>query len=456
MIWGGNSHPSTNPNGDWRYGYFSPGSKPNAATFKLFVVDDPFAKKPRQSKQPGLAAMGDPHFRYPPVSGLPSYRRNHSRDAKHAHRYANRALGIRCLRRPGLSAVTCGTTSNWARRIPPKPAFSGKNSTSLWANWQRFRLDECWAQPEDYFAQSQRTQASLVLNDYNAWLANPNIVGVLNSTQIVDAWYHGAGITNYFRELKPGMADTYTDVMAPLRWCLFVNPDNLYRGTSVRCEASLLNLDRLKPGQYPVRFQVSGPNATRVFERTVQVEIPARDSKPEPPFVRHVFSEEIKIDGPSGKYRFLATFEHGAAAAGGDVEFFVGDAAEMPPVPREVVLCGHDPELAEWCSTRGIRINNALAAEQQERELILVSGTPPGDRLTFFTNLARRIARGSAVVFLTPDSLVDATAVDAESAKPPAPSGGFGLPLRWAPLAPVLQTEPRKRPQLVFPYGPMG
>ena len=173
------------------------------------------------------------------------------------------------------------------------------------------------------------------------------------------------------------------------------------------------------------------------LRRTVQVEIPAWNSKPEPPFVRQVFSEEIKIDGPSGRYRFLATFEHGAAAEGGDVEFFVGDAAEMPPVPHQVVLCGHDPELAAWCSTRGIRNNDALAPEQQERELILVSGTVPGDRLTFFTNLARHMARGSAVVFLNPDCLIDATAIDAEGAKLPAPSRGIGLPLRWAPLTPA-------------------
>ena len=426
---------STNPNGDWQYGYFSAGSKPNAATFKRFVVDDPLRKNLGNLSNPGSQQWETHVSDIHPYQGFP-----HTAEIIHSMRSMRTGTPI-LLSEFGV----CGG-QDYPRFMRYYEQLGQEDSAEaglfrqkldeFMGNWQRYRLDECWAQPEDYFAESQRTQASLVLNDYNAWLANPNIIGNFNSTQIVDAWYHGAGITNYFRELKPGMADTYTDVMAPLRWCLFVNPNNLYRGTSVRCEASLLNLERLKPGQYPVRFQLSGPNATRVFEKTVQVEIPAWDSKPEPPFVRHVFSEEIKIDGPTGKYRFLATFEHGAAAAGGDVEFFVGDAAEMPPVPREIVLCGHDPELADWCSTRGIRIRSALAPEQRERELILLSGTPPNDRLTFFTNLAQRIARGSAAVFLTPDSLVDEMAKDAESAKPPAPSGGFGLPLRWAPLAP--------------------
>jgi hypothetical protein len=432
---GGEFSAQTNPNGVWRYGYFSPGSKPNAASFELFVVDDPSRKNLGNLSNPGSPQWETHIADIHPYQGFP-----HTAEIIHEMRSMRTGTPI-VLSEFGV----CGGQDyprymrHYEQLGQENCAEAGlfrKKLDEFMGHWQRFRLDECWAQPEDYFAQSQRTQASLVLNDYNAWLANPDIVASFNSTQIVDAWYHGAGITNYFRELKPGMADTYTDVMSPVRWCLFVNRANLYRGTSVRCEASLLNLDCLKPGQYPVRFQVSGPNATRVFDKTVQVEIPARDSRPEPPFVRQVFSEDIKIDGPSGRYRFLATFERGAAAAGGDVEFFVGDAAEMPPVQHEVVLCGHDPELARWCSSRGIRINDALAAEQLERELILVSGTPPGDRLTFFTNLAGRMARGSAVVFLNPDSLIDSTAVDAESAKLPAPSHVIGLPLRWAPLTP--------------------
>ncbi len=422
---------NTNPNGVWRYGYFSPGSKPNAATFKLFDVDDPLRKKLGNLSNPGSSQWETHISDIHPYQSFP-----HTAEIIHGMRSMRTGAPI-LLSEFGV----CGG-QDYPRYMRHYEQLGRENSAEaglfrqkldeFMGHWQRFRLDECWTQPEDYFAQSQRTHASLVLNDYNAWLANPDIVGFFNSTQIVDAWYHGAGITNYFRELKPGMADTYTDVMSPVRWCLFVNPVNLYRGTSVRCEASLLNLDRLKPGQYPVRFQVTGPKATRVFEKTVQVEIPAADTNPEPPFVRQVFSEDIKIDSPSGKYRFLATFEHGAAAGGGDVEFYVGDAAEMPPVRHEVVLYGHDPELAAWCAARGIRINNALAEEQREREIILISGTFSGDRLTFFTNLAERMARGSAAVFLNPDILIDPVAGGAE---PASPRGG-GLPLRWAPLTP--------------------
>jgi hypothetical protein len=175
-----------------------------------------------------------------------------------------------------------------------------------------------------------------------------------------------------------------------LPFLIYTVAENIAGGLTGRRSYSAGQVQR-KAAAIPVRFQVAGPDATRVFEKTIQVEIPMRDIKPEPPFVREVFSEDVRIDGPSGKYRFLATFEHGAAAGGGNVEFYVGDAAEMPPVKHEVVLCSHDPELADWCAARGIRINNSFAPEQRERELILVSGISPTDRAAGFTDLARRM-----------------------------------------------------------------
>lgn len=139
------------------------------------------------------------------------------------------------------------------------------------ADWQRYKLDECWARPEDYFKESQRNQAKLAANDYNAWSANPALIGDFNSTQITDAWFHGCGITNYFRELKPGMADAFSEMGAPVRWCLFVDAVNVYRGARVHLEAVLVNRDSLQAGEYPVRVQLVGPRVTRVMDKTILV-----------------------------------------------------------------------------------------------------------------------------------------------------------------------------------------
>jgi hypothetical protein len=291
------------------------------------------------------------------------------------------------------------------------------------ADWKKFRLDECWPRPEDYFAESQRIQAKLALDDYNAWQANPALVGDFTSTQITDAWFHGCGITSYFRDLKPGMADAFNDMAMPVRWCLFADQMNVYRGATLHLDAFLVNHDALPPGTYPARLQVVGPQVTRHLDITIQIEIPKSDNR-EVPFSRSVFSQDIVVTGPPGRYRFLATFERGAAAGGGEAEFYVGDTAGMPEVASEVVLWGDDRKLAAWLKNRNLAFREALTPRQSARELIVASGRQSAARAPqAFSELAQRIARGSAVVFLTPETLLD------------EPFTGQPAPLRWAPLS---------------------
>ncbi len=310
-------------------------------------------------------------------------------------------------------------------RAPDARLFFEKFNRFL-PDWEKWHLEECWARPEDYFAESQANQAKLALDDFNTWLSNPSLIGDLTSTQITDAWFHGCGITNYFRELKPGMADAYNDMPARTRWCLFVEPVNVYRGSRVRLESVLFNQDHLlKPGMYPARLQVVAPNMKLLFDRTVEVEIADSTRKPEPPFVQPVLTEDISLDGPTGRYRFLATFQHGIPAGGGQVDFYAADPADMPPVPGEILVWGQDQGLLKWFAKQAISARAFDASSQTAREVIVASGTPPDrDLPQAFANLCGHIARGSTVVFLTWRTLVDpATTTD----KAP-------FPLRFAPF----------------------
>ena len=121
--------------------------------------------------------------------------------------------------------------------------------------------------------------------------------------------------------------------------------------------------------------------------------------------VQPVFAEDVVIDGPPGAYRFLATFERGAAACGEEAKFFVDlTSDEMPKVETEVVLLGSDDGLAAWLTGHGIKHRPYAAGGQSTREVILASGKPTEDAATVFRDLAERMARGSAVVFLTTDT----------------------------------------------------
>jgi hypothetical protein len=123
----------------------------------------------------------------------------------------------------------------------------------------------------------------------------------------------------------------------------------------------------------------------------------------EPPFAIPFFSEDIPIDGPAGTYRFLATIERGGAPTGGETVFHVDDAAAMPALETEIVLWGDDPELAKWLAQRGVPARPFSNEAPAAREVVLASSSPAAGDADAWRKLVSRIARGSSVVFLSPN-----------------------------------------------------
>jgi hypothetical protein len=272
------------------------------------------------------------------------------------------------------------------------------------ADWERLRLAEVFGRPEDYFYACQAANASQRTLGLNALRSNPDLVGH-SMTAFFDEVGCGEGPLTIFRDIKPGALDALRDGLAPLRWCLFVEPHQLYRGCTVKIEALLANEDSLKPGDYEVDVSIFDPDERPVFKKKVTVTV--RDPKTNPPFALPVLSEDVKIDGPAGRYRLAANFVSGAAAAGRPVKFYVGDPATMPPVKTAITLWGKDEGLERWLKEHAIAFQAAVEGQPpQKREVILVVGNA-AKNAERFKELTSRIARGSTVVFLTPQAMVD-------------------------------------------------
>jgi len=287
------------------------------------------------------------------------------------------------------------------------------------ADWALYRMADTWASPDDYLNQCLAKMASQRRESLNAIRANPFVVGH-SMTGTMDQGLTGEGLWTLFRELKPGTMDALAESWAPLKWCLFAQPENVYRGATVRIEAVLANEDALRPGEYPVRLQVVGPDGKRILERTVTVTIPAAGAGPgqaERPFALPVFSGDVVVDGPTGRYRFLAEFEKGAAATCGEAVFYATDPADMPAVTTPVLLWGEDPALAPWLASHGIATQPFGAGPQSARELILVGAKAAAAGAPAWRDLITRITRGSAVVFLCSEVFAEGD-----------------QPTRWVPL----------------------
>lgn len=392
----------SNPNGVWSYGRLAPGGTPDAKTFTPYA-DGIREKDTGTLSNPGSAVWEDVLSDRHPYQRVP-----------------HTAAVIRTLRtlegngRPVFvseygvgSAVDLVRVVRLYEQLGKEAAedarFYRTQRDRFLADWERWHLSDTFDRPEDYFAACLAKMAGLRRIGLNAIRSNPHCVGY-SLTGTVDQGMTGEGLATTFREPKPGTFEAIFDGFAPLRWCLFAEPVHVVRKATVRLEAVLANEDVLRPGEYPVRLEVVGPGAFRVFRRTLTVRIPERGRGPEPPMVLPVFSQDVVIDGPRGKYRFLAAFERGAAAADGAAAFYVDDPAAMPSVEGEVVLWGDDAGLGEWLSARGIRTRPFSPRPPAHREAILVGRRPaPPGGAAAFRELLRRIARGACTVFLCPE-----------------------------------------------------
>jgi hypothetical protein len=268
-------------------------------------------------------------------------------------------------------------------------------------DWKAWDLDSVWPRVEDYFAASHRILAQLRRIGAKALRSNPNLVAYSSTYTPAGGAYHGSGMANDFRELKPGIAEAVREETAPLRWCLFSEPVHVYRGDKIRIEAVLSNHDVLKPGTYPAHLQVVGPGAVRLMDKRISISVPEAEDGIEPPFAQSVLEEGIAANGPSGAYRFLATLERGGAADGDEAVFFVTDAQEMPPVRDEVILWGEDAGLKAWLDQNGIRNRPFEAGKPETEGVILAAGRPPEPGgAKAFAELKRSLADGASVVFI--------------------------------------------------------
>ncbi|MGC8643396.1 MAG: glycoside hydrolase family 2 TIM barrel-domain containing protein, partial [Isosphaeraceae bacterium] len=393
-----------NPKSGWSFGWLRPAASPESTSFTRFpqaVTGEAIGSISNPGETVWQDILSDQH----PYQRVP-----------HTAEIIQRLRTLRGNGKPvwlseyGVgSAIDLPRVVRWYEQVG-KPDVEDVQLYRSWrdqfnADWKKYHLEGVFDRPEDFFAQSIARMAGQRLLGINAIRANPNVIGH-SLTGTLDQGMTAEGVWTTFRELKPGATDALFDAWAPLRFCLFAEPLNVYNKTPVHLEAVLANEDVLKPGDYPVRLQVVGPDLARVFEKTIHVKIAGTDSQSEPPMVLPIFAQDVMIDGPPGNYRFLATFEKGAAACGEEIRFFVDvESARMPRVNREVLLAGRDAELAGWLTRHGIKNRPYRPAEARNaREVLLASGKPATDPGIVFPDLARRIARGSTVIFLTTDT----------------------------------------------------
>ncbi len=269
------------------------------------------------------------------------------------------------------------------------------------ADWTRWRLDEIWKRPEDYFVDGHRNYARLKEPGETALRSNPALVAYSSTHLVSDGAFAGPGLTTKFRKIKDSsLFDGARLATSPLRWCLFATPNNIYRGSRVRFEVVLADEDTLSAGEYPARVEILGPDRRPIATREIRIRLEDPANYHERAFATPCFDEEIDVDSPADAYELVVTMSDGRKIPGDRLTFHVDDAGTMPALPPEVTLWDEDAALSNWLTGHGVKVIpfDPLAARCQ----IIVVGTKPPTPggAEVFALLAQHIARGSAVVFL--------------------------------------------------------
>jgi len=357
-------------------------------------------ESPTASKMQKYEDMGDVHI-YPPVPQTAEFTRRYRDLGKNSKQMFLSEGGIG-------SAVDLWRVTRHFERFGKEEAEDAKfykdKLDQYLMDWEQWKLDQIYARPEDFFTESLSRMASQRTLGLTAIRSNPKIVGY-SLTGMTDQGMTGEGLTTTFRELKPGTVDAMFEGLAPLRWCLFAEPKNSYRGEKVKLEVILANEDALPSGDYPALIQVVGPGNQKIFEHKTTITVPVTQKGAEPPLAQPVFSVELPIDGPAGKYHLLATLERGGAPRCGEVEFYMDDPNQMPAFETEVTVWGVDTLLTKWLAEKHIKTRPFNAEKQKSREVILIGANSPEgkDTLSSFTSLMQHIARGSNAIFLSPE-----------------------------------------------------
>jgi hypothetical protein len=184
---------------------------------------------------------------------------------------------------------------------------------------------------------------------------------------------------------------------------LFVEPTHIYTGRPFTIEAVLANEDVVRPGEYPARFELWGPNGI-AWHRETNVVIPAIKKGEDGPLAVPVLKEEITLQGPEGAYELVPYVERGIASPETSWKFYLTDPASFPKVDAQVATWGIPDTVEAWLRAHGVVSSPLQKVAAEKRELILVGDVSVTASPADWQRLAVRIATGSTVIFFSPQA----------------------------------------------------
>jgi len=148
-----------------------------------------------------------------------------------------------------------------------------------------------------------------------------------------------------------------------------------------------------------VRARICGPEGI-AWDRAATVRIPTPAPDEDGPLAIPVIAEEVALKGPAGEYELAMSIERGAAGTEASWQFHLTDPGLLPRLKHALTLWGVPADAENWLRRTAQHAENLPERRPERREIILVGDVSKTGKPEDWRELARRMAAGSAVVFL--------------------------------------------------------
>lgn len=241
--------------------------------------------------------------------------------------------------------------------------------------------------------------------EYVAWRYREQIAlywGNLHSvghglTSLDDSSYELSGIVDTWRNPKPVVFETITELNRPLQINLWVRPSCVYTGDDIGVDATLVNeRQRLARGTYAVKLSLRKEEGTEVDQKHY-----SHVTGTEP--IEHLITDTIRAKAQAGRYRLVVELTGGGQVLRAERPIVIFDRQPKELHTQNVWVWEKGGALQGWLSERSIQGRNGDASHVRPGDVMLVAEADPRE----MKSILNAVRAGATAVVLEPERVLN-------------------------------------------------
>lgn len=348
---------------------------------------------------PGIPRLGDHYYLF---TGLETHE-------DYWQKYRGRAWGEKPKPEAPTIAITewgHNSSPNWDRLLGSYKSQGVREDAEDFvvykklAEFNRRRYEESGVKHrgfpsfESVLAANRQEVAHRYRENFALFWGNVNNAGH-GLTSLEDSSYEMSGVVDNWRNPKPVVFDTITELNRPLQINLWLRPASVYAGDSVTFDAMLVNEgQRLKPGNYRVTVNLLDENDHPVLSKDYNHQVVGD-------LVEFLMVDSIKLQVAPGSYTLQVNLDDGREGLTGSRPIRVFERKPIRLNTSSTVWVWDDKSgLEGWLRQRGITSKAGDVEKVQPGDLILVADVHPAE--TIIQGIQEAVRKGATAAILQP------------------------------------------------------